>query len=24
MWRDIVEDRYGFEARRRRFLGVAT
>jgi putative two-component system protein, hydrogenase maturation factor HypX/HoxX len=24
MWRDIVEDRYGFEARRRRFLSVAT
>jgi putative two-component system protein, hydrogenase maturation factor HypX/HoxX len=23
MWRDIFEDRYGFEARRRRFLGVA-
>jgi putative two-component system hydrogenase maturation factor HypX/HoxX len=23
MWRDIFEDRHGFEARRRRFLGVA-
>jgi putative two-component system hydrogenase maturation factor HypX/HoxX len=23
MWRDIIEDRHGFEARRRRFLGVA-
>jgi putative two-component system protein, hydrogenase maturation factor HypX/HoxX len=23
MWRDIFEDRHGFEARRRRFLGLA-
>ena len=23
MWRDIFKDRHGFEARRRRFLGVA-
>jgi putative two-component system protein, hydrogenase maturation factor HypX/HoxX len=24
MWRDIFEDRHGFEARRRRFLGLAS
>jgi putative two-component system protein, hydrogenase maturation factor HypX/HoxX len=24
MWHDIFQDRHGFEARRRRFLGVAT
>jgi hypothetical protein len=24
MWRDIFEDRHGFEARRRRFLGLTT
>jgi hypothetical protein len=23
MWRDIFEDRHGFEANRRRFLGLA-